>query len=346
MKNITGIEGDYIETKNNNLFFDVKGLLHPNDRKVCFLRFYPHKNGDRIKKGKNFKKVYSLEERYSILREKYPQYLFFSSEFDIELQGAKIEDIKKIYTPREYYNELKTKKNLSKIEKHSKKLCDLFITKGNISENSIGISGSPMIGLSKEDSDIDIIIYGTQDSLEFQDKLKSIFQTSNSCRMYNLEEYKAHYKWRVGGSDISFGDFLKSEKRKLHQGKFHGIDFFIRYIKSPKDWNGTYYDYKFKNLGRIKIEAKIIDSTNSIFTPCSYKIKCLKVIERKINCRDIDLKILSEISSFRGRFCEQAINGENVLVNGKLEEVNCRNDKSYIRILLTDQVQDKMIISD
>ena len=75
--------------------------------------------------------------------------------------------------------------------------------------------------------------------------------------MYNLEEYKTHYKWRVGGSDISFVDFLKSEKRKLHQGKFQGTDFFIRYIKSPEDWNGTYYDYKFKNLGWIKIKAKI-----------------------------------------------------------------------------------------
>lgn len=346
MKYITGIEGDYIETKDNDLFFDVKGLLHPNDRKVCFLRFYPHKNGDRIKKGKKFKKVYSLEERYSILREKYPQYLFFSSEFDIELQGAKIEDIKKIYTPREYYNGLKTKKSLLKIEKYSKKLCDLFITKGNIPENSIGISGSPMIGLSKEDSDIDIIIYGTQDSLKFQDKLKNIFQALNNCRMYNLEEYKAHYKWRVGGSDISFEDFLKSEKRKLHQGKFYGIDFFIRYIKSPEDWNGTYYDYKFKNLGRIKIRAKVIDSTNSIFTPCSYKIELLDVLESKIIPKKINLKNLNEINSFRGRFCEQAINGENVLVKGKLEEVNFRNDKSYLRILLTDQIQDKMIINN
>ena len=30
-----GIEGDYIETKDNHLFFDVKGLHHPKDRKIC-----------------------------------------------------------------------------------------------------------------------------------------------------------------------------------------------------------------------------------------------------------------------------------------------------------------------
>ncbi|GAH24744.1 unnamed protein product, partial [marine sediment metagenome] len=141
-------------------------------------------------------------------------------------------------------------------------------------------------------------------------------------------------------------DFLKSEKKKLHQGKFHGIDFFIRYIKSPKDWNGTYYDYKFKNLGRIKIKAKITDSTNSIFTPCSYKIEHLKVLESKIIPKNMNLKNLNEINSFRGRFCEQAIKGDKVLVEGKLEQIIFRNSKNYLRILLTDQVQDKMIIND
>jgi hypothetical protein len=35
-----------------------------------------------------------------------------------------------------------------------------------------------------------------------------------------------------------------------------------------------------------------------------------------------------------------------VLVEGKLEEVNFRNDKKYLRILLTDQIQDKMVIND
>jgi len=339
-----GIEGDYLETKETNLFFDIKGYHHPQDRKICFLRFYPDKNGERTKEGKNYKKIYSLDERYLKLREDYPQYLFFSNELDLELQGVEIKDIKKIYTPREYYDALKMRKDLSEIEKHSKNLCELLITDGSVPEDAIGISGSPMIGLSKDDSDIDVIIYGTRASLEFQDKLKTLFKTSNNIRMYNSKEYKIHYKWRVGGSNTSYEDFLKSEKRKLHQGKFHGIDFFIRYIKSPKDWNGTYYDYNFKNLGRIKIKAKIVDSTNSIFTPCSYKIKCLMVVESNLIRKDLDLNDLNEITSFRGRFCEHAREGEEVSVEGKLEEVNYKNSKKYFRILLTDQIQDKMII--
>ncbi len=335
-----GIEGDYLETKENHLFFDIKGYHHPQDRKICFLRFYPDQNGERLKEGKKYKKIYSLDERYLKLREEYPQYLFFSNELDLELQGVKIGDIKKIYTPRDYHNALIMKKQLVGVELALVQLCELFIKKGKVLENLIGISGSPMVGLNKEKTDLDIVIYGTRESLEFQDNLKKIFSVSKSLRKYNMQEYKAHYDWRFGGSSFSFEYFLKSEKRKLHQGKFHGTDFFIRYIKSPEDWMGNFYDYKFKNLGRIEIKAKIVDSTDSIFTPCSYTIKGIEIVNKNLIVNNIKLKDITEINSFRGRFCEHAKDGESVLVKGKLEEVIFKDSQKHLRILLTDQTQD------
>lgn len=339
-----GIEGDYIETKENHLFFDVKGYYHPKDRKICFIRFYPDKTGDRVKDDILYKKIYSLNERFSFLREKFPQYLFYSNQFDLELQGVRNDDIKKIYTPRDCFRILQMKTNLNDIEKKSKELCELYIDEGEVPKGSIGISGSLMVGLNKIDSDIDIIIYGTETSINFQTKLEKIFKHSNNCRRYNSDEYKSHYHWRVGGSDIQFEDYLKIEKRKLHQGKFHNIDFFIRYIKSPQDWKGSYYDYQYKNLGRIKIKAQIINSTDSIFTPSSYKIKTLKLLESNLISKIFKIKEITEINSFRGRFSEQAKDGEIVLIEGKLEKVCYRNQENYYRVLLTDQIRDKMLL--
>lgn len=344
MEIFEGIEGDFIETKKDNLIFDIKGLLHPDDRKICFLRFYPHPEGDRIKDGKSFRKIYNIYERYSILREKFPNYLFYSKELDLELQGVKNNEIKRIYTPRYFFKVLKEKVNLNNNEKKSKELCDFFITKGEIPEDSIGISGSTMVGLNKDDSDIDLIVYGTKTSLKFQERLNKILIESNHCRTYTIEEFRTHYNWRVGGSDISFEDFMRSEKRKLHQGKFQGVDFFIRYIKSPEDWKGNFYDYRYKNYGRLKIKAIITDSKDSIFSPCSYKIKCLEVLNSQLISNKIDVKDIYEINSFRGRFCEHAREGETVIVEGKLEKVNFQDKEEYLRILLTDQINDKMII--
>ncbi len=339
-----GIEGDYVETKEDHLFFDVKGLHHPNDRKICYLRFIPDVEGDRVRYGISYSKIYDLQQRYAIINEKYPQYSFFSKEMDMILQCVKNEDIKMIYSPRNYFKKVNAKQDLTEIENLSKELCRLFINQGNISEDQIGITGSPMIGLNTEKSDIDIILYGTQASVKFQEKLQNIVKKNKHIRNYNLDEYKKHYDWRVGGSGILFQDFLKTEQRKLHQGKYQGIDFFIRYIKSPKDWEGDYYDYQYKNMGRISLKAEIVDSTYSIFTPCSYKIKCSKVLVSDINIKN-QMNKITQINSYRGRFCEQAKDGEKVLVEGKIEKVNYK-DSEFYRILLTDQTLDKMIIID
>ena len=132
---IKGIEGDYIETKKDGLIFDVKGIFHPKERKIAFIRFYPTPQGDRKKEGKKYAKIYDLKERYAFLKENYPKYLFFSKELDMELQGVKNEDIKTIYTQRDHFKELQEENNLSKVEKHSQLLCEFFINEGNVPED-------------------------------------------------------------------------------------------------------------------------------------------------------------------------------------------------------------------
>ena len=82
MSFLKGIEGDYIETKKDNLIFDVKGLLHPKDCKICFLRFYPTPQGDRVRYGKNYRKIYDLKQRYQFLKDNFPKYFFYSKELD------------------------------------------------------------------------------------------------------------------------------------------------------------------------------------------------------------------------------------------------------------------------
>ena len=337
-----GIEGDYIETKNASLFFDVKGLLHPIDRKICYIRFIPDKNGDRVKDGINYKKVYDLEEREHLIKKKYPQYQFYIPEYDMELQCVRNEEIKKIYSPREYLNLLENKNKLTKFEKKSLELCKLLTSEAGIPDDQIGITGSPMIGLNLKDSDIDLIIYGTKVCQNLQEHLKSLFKKANQLRQFTIKEYEKHYEWRVGGSNISFDQFIKTEKRKLHQGKFHGIEFFIRYIKNPRDWKGTFYQYKFKNLGRVSLIAEILNNEDGIFTPCSYKIKCEKIISSEIDFQEKYSK-LNELFSYRGRFCEQAKVRERFLINGKLEEVHYKGNNHY-RVMLTHQKFDKMIL--
>jgi len=342
MSKSVAIEGDFVEIKENGLIFDVKGLSHPSNKVICFLRYYPHSDGDRFRDNIQYKKIYDLKERFDFLKENFPKYIFHSPELDMQLQGVNIEDIKTIFKPNSFYKSISTITKLTKNQQDALDLCNLIVDNTQVTENNIGISGSIMVELDTDDSDIDIIVYGTRTSNMIQDELEKLYENkSNSFRKYNQNEYNEHYEWRAGKSNISFEDFMKSEKRKLHNAKFRGIDVFIRYIKNPQDWPDDFADFRYKNYGRVKLEADITDSTDSIFTPCTYKINCLNLLE---SSSSIQIEQITEICSYRGRFCEQAVEGERVFVEGKLEKVIYKNEKEYFRLQLGENDQDKMIV--
>ena len=67
------IEGAFIESF-EGLIFDVKGLVHPPDRVIAFVRYYLHEKGDRIRSdGRRYFKLYDLRERYHFLEKYYPE---------------------------------------------------------------------------------------------------------------------------------------------------------------------------------------------------------------------------------------------------------------------------------
>ncbi|MCJ7794113.1 hypothetical protein MUP42_04185, partial [Candidatus Bathyarchaeota archaeon] len=141
-------------------------------------------------------------------------------------------------------------------------------------------------------------------------------------------------------TQMSFEDFVLVESRKAFQGKFMGTDYFIRFVKDWSQTNEQYGNVCFKNSGYAKITAKIADSSDSLFTPCTYKVDHVKVVEGP------KLEPIREIVSFRGRFCEQAKNAEAVTAQGKVELVtNKKNPGEYYRLILGNKPSDYMVLS-
>ena len=54
---------------------------------------------------------------------------------------------------------------------------------------------------------------------------------------------------------------------------------------------------------------------------------------------------ISEIASFRGRFCDQARNGDSIVAQGKVEKVtDIKKDREYYRLLIGNKPSDYMIV--
>lgn len=333
-------EGDLVETV-EGLIFDVKGLIHPLNRVIAFVRYFPDKKGKRRRNGVTYGKVYSLSKRYALLKERSPQYYVYDPVFDEIICEVPVYDVRKHYDPIEKLLELRNSKDLDQLENKTLLLAELLKEKAGIPWNAIGISGSILAKLYTRKSDIDLIVYGSENCCKVFSALESVLKDEHKLiKSYNRESLKALFDFRSKDTMASFEDFVRTECRKVLQGKFMGTDYFVRFVKDWNEMHEEYGDIKYKNCGYAKIKATVVDDSESTFTPCRYKIENVRVTGGP------KLEPVLEIESFRGRFCEQARKGEAVAAQGKIEQViDSKQSREYFRILLGNKPTDFMILA-
>ena len=333
-------EGDLLETRDGAIF-DVKGLVHPADRVVAFIRYFLEEKGDRKKNGFAYQKVYSLSERYSLLRQNFPTYLVYDPVFDETLCEVPIDRVRKHFDPVKKLRQLRSSKTLDAIENKALQLTELLKQNSNIPWSTIGISGSILAGLHKIDSDIDPIVYGSANCRRIHSTLQEMFNNSHSpLKRYSQRELRSLFEFRSKDTLMSFQEFVRTESRKAFQGKFTKTDYFIRFVKNWNEIDEKYGDIQYRNIGYAKIKATIADDSESIFTPCKYTLEKTAIINGP------KLPQITEIASFRGRFCEQAKNGEMIVAQGKVERVaDTKQSQEHFRLLIGNKPSDYMIMA-
>ncbi|HML02528.1 MAG TPA: hypothetical protein VK487_04045 [Candidatus Bathyarchaeia archaeon] len=333
-------EGDLIEDL-NGIIFDVKGLVHPPNRVVAFPRFIPSAVGDRRRGPVRYNKVYSLSARYEWLERNSPQYLIHDEVFGDRICEVPINCIAHHYRPIDRLRKLHTCEQPDSLERDALELVSFLKKSARIAWNAFGISGSILAKLHKPTSDIDLIVYARDNCRRLHSVLKSLLSEEGSMvRPYREEkELRLLFDFRSKDTNMSFEDFVRIESRKVLQGKYCQHDYFIRCIKNWNEINESYGDIKYHNAGCARIRAKVTDTSEAIFTPCFYKIDDITVLDGDV------AEPIAEIASFRGRFCEQAVEGEVVVAQGKLEEVRDKKGEEYFRLLLGNEPSDFMVLA-
>ena len=322
------IEGYYVEST-DGLLFAVKGLIHPPGAVVAYLRYAPDPDGERRRGDIRYRRLYQFEEQEELLQKRCPACLFFAPVFGERLQGVPSERIKLIYDPCLKLAELRRREGLDELEEKAVEFADLLVGKAGVPEGCIGISGSILVGMHTSRSDVDAVVYGSEHCRAVHGALRELLdEPGGEVRRLNEEEMKELYASRSQDTPMGFEDFVRLERRKVIQGRFRGCEYFIRFVKAPAEVGESYSDRRYTSLGQAEIEATVADASEAIFTPCTYRIEDVRFTDGP------DVDDLREIVSFRGRFCEQAREGERVLARGKLERVITRIGEVYHRLLL------------
>ncbi|MFW6117514.1 MAG: hypothetical protein ACOC6G_02910 [Thermoproteota archaeon] len=333
-------EGEFIETF-EGLLFDVKGLIHPPNRIIAFIRYFPDQEGNRKRGDKPYGKVYSLQKRYQLLKKRYPKYLVYDRVLDTELCEVPKRSIKKIHNPVEKLDELRKCEDPTEPEEQALRLAEYVKESSGIPWSSIGISGSIMVDTYTPNSDIDPVIYGSENCLKAYSTLRELLDDpSIPLQAYTQKGLKDLFHFRSKDTHMGYEDFVKTESRKVNQGKIFQKDFFIRFVKDWKEVTQEYGDIEYQNKGYATVRGVVADDSQSLFTPCKYYIEEAEYLEGS------QKEKIQEISSFRGRFCDQAREGEGVIAQGKVEQVtDHRENREYLRLLIGNRPEDYMILA-
>ncbi|XHH10026.1 MAG: hypothetical protein ACFCUE_05185 [Candidatus Bathyarchaeia archaeon] len=332
-------EGDLIRHK-SGVIFDVKGLIHPEDKVVAFPRYIPDPEGPRHGKDSSYGKVYSLGDRFKFLQQHLPHLIVLDEVFDETMCEVPTGEIVQLYRPQEKLEAIRRGVPQNIFESKALQLATDLQMEAGIPWSAMGISGSILAGLTTTTSDIDPLVYGVENCRKAYTALQRMLKQGHPrFKPYTIAELKTLYDFRSKDTHMSFEDFQRVENRKAFQGMYQGTDYFVRFVKEWPELSERYGDVCYSNAGYVKITAQVSDKSEALFTPCVYQLENVHVHEGP------KLEPIREVSSFRGRFCEQAEVGETVTAQGKVELVtNKKSGGRYYRLILGGKPEDYMVL--
>lgn len=331
------IEGFAVETE-DGLIFTVKGLHHPPDRVIAYLRYLPDAAGDRVRDGVRYRRVYHFEEQEAILRTRYPTYLADDPVFGLRLQSVPRRGIRTVHDPRRYLATLRQRGPGDRLERDTLAVAALLHEIADVPQTDLGVSGSLMLGLHQPNSDLDLIVYGEVASRDVHQVLLDVLHESQGpLRRPNPEELAALHAEHRPDTPLAFDAFARLQSRKVNELRYRGRETFIRFVKRPEETDEHYGDRRFEPLRPAAVRGRVTYDRDSIFTPCRYVVEDAALLD------GTPLSDLREIVSFRGRFSDQVQDGEWAVAQGSLERVTQEGRRPYHRLVVGGQAGDYLL---
>lgn len=308
------LEGYYVKAGGD--IYAVKGVLHPPG-KVVAIPVYVRKEDGRYRRIRSLREAFNYIEKNKLCS---LERLDFTGQ---RTPTVSLDDIDEVYNPLEF-NRADTEAGR-----------DALILKNMLESSAgirIGVSGSILLGLDEPGSDIDLVVYGLSQGEKFVDSLRDL-------RIKNVTKPVDTIDWLVktrSDSETSPEDWLKLESRKLLTGIFNNRLYTSKIVPLLDEyWEDL--SQVVREVGRAGIVCRVVDSRFGKTTPNLYLVEVLKTVYGDRTARNV-----SQIMSMRSRYAEIASSRDVIEVEGRLEEIQYRDTKTY-RIFLGNDERDKFL---
>ncbi|MEL9940351.1 MAG: hypothetical protein QW348_08160 [Ignisphaera sp.] len=328
---------DFIETF-EGLVFCVIGNIHPRGRVLSYLKYVANlESGVRVKWSRNgvvygrilpFYSAVGVKSVLEYLKRNHLDYVVFDEYRGVELIEVPENRISIHYKPEERLSQM-VKEPGDPLERLAVELVSRISNESGVSLENFGVTGSILLRIHNlRYSDIDLVVYGVENSYRVRDALKRLYSRENSG--FSLPSGETLESWaaeisRIHPLTVEEAKILYS-KYKWNRALYKGRQFSIHPVKLENEVDEVWEQKRFRYRGLATIRAKVVDSRDSIFMPATYLVEDVKVLEGVEEAKKI-----SRIVSYEGLYIDIAREGDEIVAMGKVEEVQDikRNETFY-----------------
>lgn len=314
------MDGDTFVTK-NGFIFNTFGYEHPEDRVFAFLKYIPAKyktifNVEMLERTWKFgdnqlfraEKLYTAKNYQTFIeafRKNFPNHLFFDPTRSKELITAPYDAIEQVFVPKDRLVWLQNLPKPDNLQKLALELVNLISKESGVDLADFGIHGSIALNMHAPESDIDFVIYGTDNFRQVEQAIQNL---SNQNKLT-----------LIAGNRI--------EAARKFQGRYKGKIFMYNATRKPNEVTIAYGDYTYTPLAPLRFTATICDDTQTMYRPATYKITNYQPqdAESEIQLEKIPTQIASNIGCYRNI----ARTGQQIKAAGTLEEVQSTKTKDF-----------------
>ena len=312
-------DGDAVLTTHGFIFY-VFGYEHPADQYHGFLKYVPRDRSEAFEvewldlgwrmEGRDIVRPLELYSPVSYekivqgFREHFPEYLFRSEQLDRWMITVPRDRIKRVFRPSERLKEILERGATDSLEGEALSLIQKLAEISGVSLDSFGVHGSISLGTSREESDIDLSVYGASN---FRLVKKGLLE-AEEARLLSLKR----------------GD--RAERKRLNSGVYRGRDFVVNATRLVSEIDDKPRSYR--PIGPVEAECLCVMDEEAMFRPAVYGVQeCTSPDEA------VDVSGVTEVVSMIGSYRDLVSRGERMRVRGFLEEV-AQGDESWLRVVV------------
>jgi predicted nucleotidyltransferase len=225
--------------------------------------------------------------------------------------SAPLASITEVYVPKDCLKLLAKLEHKDGLQKMTLDFIDLLSNKSSISIEDFGVHGSIALNMHTAKSDIDIVVYGSQNFRRLEATINKL-----------VEDGKLSYV---------FNNRLDAARR--FKGRYINKVFMYNAIRKPEEIHSKYGMSKYKLITPVKFHCTVKDDSEAMFRPAIYKIEDYKPAD---SSSTLSMDKIPELAvSMIGCYRNVSRHGNKIKVSGMLEQVeNVESGEVFYQVVV------------